>query len=75
VPLNYVTPSAKKTISLAEFGEIADQQLARGNPGPHSCLGRTKSGKNYQKPSGDNEAPEAPEAERLNKSQTRQSRN
>jgi hypothetical protein len=48
-------------MSLAEFGETADQQLARGNPG--ALLGRTRSGKSYQKPSGDNGAPEASEAE------------
>jgi hypothetical protein len=48
-------------MSLAEFEETADRQLARGNPGP--SLGRTKSGREYQKPSGDNEAPEASGAE------------
>jgi hypothetical protein len=48
-------------MSFAEFGEIADRQLARGNSGP--LLGRTKSGKEFRKPPGDNEAPEASETE------------
>jgi hypothetical protein len=39
---------------LAEFGEIADQQLAKGNP--VLALGGLKSGKSYLKPPEDNEA-------------------
>jgi hypothetical protein len=48
-------------MSLAEFGEIADQQLAKGNPVP--ALGGPKSGKAYLKPPEDNGASEGSELE------------
>ena len=48
---------------LAEFGEIADQQLAKGNP--VSSLGGPKSGKSYLKPPGDNEASEGSDTEEV----------
>ena len=46
---------------LAEFGEIADQQLAVKGKAPLS--GTTKSGKPYLKPSENNEASEESEIE------------
>jgi hypothetical protein len=46
---------------LAEFGEIADQQLAKGKT--VSSLGGPKSGKAYLKPAEDDEAPEGSEPE------------
>jgi hypothetical protein len=48
-------------MSLAEFGEIADQQLAKGNPVP--VLGRPKSGKAYLKPAEDDGAAEGSKPE------------
>ena len=48
-------------MSLAEFGEIADQQLAKGNPVP--ALGGLKSGTAYLKPAEDDEAAEGSEPE------------
>ena len=49
-------------MSLAEFGDIADQQLAKGK-GPLSGL--TKSGKSYLKPTEDNEASEGSGSEEI----------
>jgi hypothetical protein len=58
-------------MSLADFGETADQQLAKGNPVP--LLGRTKSGKEFRKPSG--EIMELQKHQRLHKSLTKPPRN
>jgi hypothetical protein len=46
---------------LAEFGEIADQQLAKGKP--VSPLGGLRSGKSYLEPPEDNGASGGPEIE------------
>ena len=56
-----VTLYTQTTMSLAEFGEIADQQLAKGNPVP--VLGRPKSGKAYLKPAEDDGAAEGSKPE------------
>ena len=49
-------------MSLAEFGDIADQQLAKGKA---SLSGLTKSSKPYLKPSESNEASEESEIEEI----------
>jgi hypothetical protein len=48
-------------MSLAEFGEISDQQLAKGNPVP--ALGGLKSGKAYLKPAEGDKVAEGSETE------------
>ena len=50
-------------MSLAEFGEIADQLLAKGKP--VSSLGGLKSGKAYLEPPEDNGASEGSETEEI----------
>jgi hypothetical protein len=49
-------------MSLAEFGDIADQQLAKGKT---SLSGITKSGRPYLKPPADNEASEGSGSEEI----------
>jgi hypothetical protein len=50
-------------MSLAEFGEIPDQQLAKGTPVP--ALGGLRSGGAYLKPAEDDGAPEGSEPEEI----------